>query len=117
MSWTYITGVGPPQEKHLVPAYAALVTSSIELRSDEGQTGGKGLIALLIGRQFRTHNPSARFVLLHAPMCLGDLVKMEDLADLHVECAGSDLLDQFLERCAHEVFRFACIRCKADRGG
>jgi hypothetical protein len=39
MSWPYITGVGPPQEKHLVPAYAALVASSIELRSDDGLTG------------------------------------------------------------------------------
>jgi hypothetical protein len=36
MSRTYITGVGPPQEKHFIPAYAALVASSIELRSDEG---------------------------------------------------------------------------------
>jgi hypothetical protein len=39
MSRTYITGVGRPQEKHLVPAYAALVASSIELRSDDGQVG------------------------------------------------------------------------------
>jgi hypothetical protein len=39
MSWAYITGVGPPQEKHLVPAYAALVAPSIELRSDDEQAG------------------------------------------------------------------------------
>jgi hypothetical protein len=32
MSRAYITVVGPQQEKHLAPAYAALVASSIELR-------------------------------------------------------------------------------------
>ena len=29
MFWTYITGVGPSQAQHLVPAYADLVASSI----------------------------------------------------------------------------------------
>jgi hypothetical protein len=39
MPLAYITGIGPTQEKHLVPAYAALAASSIELRSDDGQIG------------------------------------------------------------------------------
>jgi hypothetical protein len=39
MSWTYITGVGPQQEKHLVTAHAALIASSIALRSGDGPLG------------------------------------------------------------------------------
>ena len=34
------------------------------------------------------HNLSTGLVFFHAPMCLDDLVKMEDLADLDVEYAG-----------------------------
>src|SRR5260370_816362 len=50
-------------------------------------------------------------------MRLGDLVKMEDLADLDVECASSDLFGQVLKGHPYEVFRFACIRCQTDRSG
>src|ERR1700688_780805 len=63
------------------------------------------------------HNLSTGFVLLHAPVCLNDLVKVEDLANLSMERPGSDLLNEVLQRHPHEVFRFACIRCQADRSG
>jgi hypothetical protein len=32
----------------------------------------------------------------HAPMCLGDLVKVEDFTDLNMERTGSDLPNQIL---------------------
>src|SRR5216684_6165744 len=60
---------------------------------------------------------SARLVLLHAAMRLSDLVEVEGLADLDVQCACCDLLDQILERRPHEIFRFACIGGQADRSG
>ena len=41
---------------------------------------------------------STRFVLLHAAMRLNDFVKVEGFADLDVQCAHCDLLDQILER-------------------
>src|SRR5258708_8825335 len=58
---------------------------------------------------------SARLVLLHAAMGLSDLVEVEGFADLDAQCARSDLLDQILERRAHEIFRFASIGGQADR--
>jgi hypothetical protein len=42
---------------------------------------------------------------------------VEDLADLNTERPGSDLLNEVLQRHPHEVLRFACIRCQADRSG
>src|ERR1700693_1766245 len=58
---------------------------------------------------------SARLVLLHAAMGLSYLVEVEGFADLDVQCASCDLLDQILERCPHEIFRFASIGGQADR--
>src|SRR5216684_2709639 len=77
-------------------------------------------------REVMSHSPSgvllgqhddlsARLVLLHAAMGLSYLVEMEGLADLHVQCARCDLLDQILERSPHEIFRFANIGGQADR--
>src|SRR5260370_42432170 len=58
---------------------------------------------------------SARLVLLHAAMGLSDLVEVEGFAALDVQCARCDLLDQILQRCPHEIFRFASIGGQADR--
>src|SRR5260370_26017479 len=58
---------------------------------------------------------SARLVLLHAAMGLSDLVEVEGFPDLDVQCARCDLLDQILERCPHEIFRFASIGGQAAR--
>jgi hypothetical protein len=60
---------------------------------------------------------SARVVLLHAAMGLSDLVELEGLADLDVQCARCDLLDQILERRPHEIFRFASIGGQAKQLG
>src|ERR1700675_854281 len=60
---------------------------------------------------------STRFVLLHAAMRLNDFVKVEGFADLDVQRTRGDLLDQFFERCPHEIIRFAGIARKADRSG
>lgn len=60
------------------------------------------------------HNLSTRFVLFHAAMRLNDFVKVKDFADLDVQCARCDLLDQFIERRAREIFRFAGIGGQAD---
>ena len=48
-------------------------------------------------------------------MGLSDLVEVEGFADLDVQCARCDLLDQLLERRPHEIFRFAGIGGQADR--
>src|SRR6267378_5919535 len=61
------------------------------------------------------HDLSTRFVFLHAAMRLNDLVKVGDPADLDVQRARRDLLDQFFERRPHEIFRFAGIGGQADR--
>src|SRR5260221_13641496 len=58
---------------------------------------------------------SARLVLLHAAMGVSDLVEVEGFADMDVQCARCDLLDQILERRPHEIFRFAGIGGQADR--
>src|SRR5580700_248172 len=58
---------------------------------------------------------STRLVLLHAAMGLSDLVEVEGFADLDVQCASCDLLDQILERCPHEIVRFASIGGQIDR--
>src|SRR5216684_4864077 len=58
---------------------------------------------------------SARLVLLHTAMGLSDLVEVEGFADLDVQCARYDVLDQILERRPHEIFRFARIGGQADR--
>ena len=50
-----------------------------------------------------------RFVLLHAAVRLNDLVKVKNFADLDEQTAHCDLLDQFFERSAHEIFRFAGV--------
>ena len=42
------------------------------------------------------HDLSTRFVLLHAAMRFNDLVKVKDFADLDMQCARCDLLDQNL---------------------
>src|ERR1700728_1244105 len=55
------------------------------------------------------HNLSTRFILFHASMCLDDLLKMENLADLDTQCIRSDLFNQILKRRPHEIFRFAGI--------
>jgi|SRR5580704_6299390 hypothetical protein len=57
----------------------------------------------------------ARLVLLHAAMGLSDLVEVEGFADLDMQCARCDLLDQILEQRPHEIFRFASIGGEADR--
>src|ERR1700716_3562645 len=57
---------------------------------------------------------SARLILLHAAMGLSDLVEVKGFADLDVQCARSDLLNQILERRPHEIFRFASIGGQAD---
>ncbi len=59
---------------------------------------------------------SSRLVLLHATMGLNDLVEVESFADLDVQCARCDFLDQILERHPHEIFRFSSIGGQADRG-
>jgi hypothetical protein len=48
-------------------------------------------------------------------MRLNNLVKVEGLADLNLQCTRADLLDQFVERCAHEVFGFTRIGRQTDR--
>jgi hypothetical protein len=50
-------------------------------------------------------------------MRLRDLVKVEGPADLGVQRARRDLLDQILERRPHEIFQFAGIGGQADRSG
>src|SRR6266853_2331416 len=52
---------------------------------------------------------SARLVLLHAAMDLSDRVEVKSFADLDVQCACGDTLDQVLEWHPHEIFRFASI--------
>src|SRR6267154_1994155 len=58
---------------------------------------------------------SARLVLLHAAMGPNELVEVENPADLDVQRARRDVLDQFFERRPHEIFRFAGIGGQADR--
>jgi hypothetical protein len=76
--------------------------------------------ALRTGALFRSnsgqHNDlAARFVLFHTAMRLNNLVKVEDLADLNLQCARGDLFYQFIEGCAHEVVGFTCIGRQTDR--
>jgi hypothetical protein len=47
-------------------------------------------------------------------MCLNDLVKVKDFANLNVQRARCDLLDQFIERRPHKIFRFAGIGGQVD---
>src|SRR5713101_224047 len=63
------------------------------------------------------HDLPTRFVLFHAAMCLNDLVEVERFADLDAQCARCDLFDQILDRCPHEIFRFAGICGQAHRSG
>src|SRR6516165_43867 len=52
---------------------------------------------------------AARFVLLHAAVRLDDVVELEHLTDLHPQRARGNLLDQFIERCQHEILGPAII--------
>src|SRR5258708_37778581 len=62
------------------------------------------------------HNDlSPSFVFLHATMRLDDFVEVESLANLDVQWAPCDLIDQFLKGGPHEVFRFSGIGGQADR--
>src|SRR5580692_8624513 len=63
------------------------------------------------------HYFSAGFILLHAAMRLNDFVEVERFANLDTQCARRDLLSKILKRHPHEVFRFACVCCQADRCG
>jgi hypothetical protein len=58
---------------------------------------------------------SARLVLFHAAMRLSDLVKGKGPADLDVQRTRGDLLNEFLKRRQHEIFRFPGISGQADR--
>jgi hypothetical protein len=60
---------------------------------------------------------STRFILLHAAMRLNDFVEAKYFANLDVQGARRNLLEQILKRHPHEVFRFANIRYQANRGG
>src|SRR5580704_18147625 len=61
------------------------------------------------------HDLSTRFILFHTSMCLDDLLKTENFADLDAQCIRSDLFNQILKRRPHVIFRFAGIGGQADR--
>ena len=46
---------------------------------------------------------------------LYDLVKVKDFANLNVQCACCNLLDEFLKRHPHKIFGLTCVGGQTDR--
>jgi len=59
------------------------------------------------------HYLSACPILLHASMCINNLVEMEDFANLHLQRTGLNLLQQVIERCFLELF-WSAIVCSPE---
>jgi 2-haloacid dehalogenase len=58
---------------------------------------------------------AAGTVVLHATVRFDDVVELEDPSDLHVQRAGSDLLNQFVEVRQHEILGPAVVSRQAHR--